>query len=196
MSLVKKIGLLYIALLTTIGSITTNTFAYWATGINNLNNYQQIVLQIGEWSGSIVPDAWNLNIWENENTLNQTVPINQLFSYDGFLYIGATKKGYTPIWHGLPANGSNQWAYFAIELEWRPNVNYRTNSVVLRDGRYFIANYRNNRDWFINDPLTHSGHTWSEWREIEPISINNFGILDDYGIPDFSNPDWNYIIYI
>ena len=81
-----------------------NIYAYW----NNLEITYTVTAQIGVWDYKIIPDRWNLNIWEDEDNLNRTIPINQLFSYQGDLYISINKNGYNPQYHGLPTNGTNQ----------------------------------------------------------------------------------------
>lgn len=155
------------------------THAFW-------DNNQQIksnIILLGNWESPIeqLTDGYIIDIWIEEDNLNQTIPENQLFSYNGLLYVVRDGEEYNPQWHGLPGNGGNQWAYVSIELEWRPNVNYRVNSVVIRDGRWFIANPNyNSADWFVNDPLSKSGTQWSEWREIEPLEESYFDYLIEY----------------
>lgn len=156
--------------------LSTNVYAYW----NNLEITHTVTAQIGVWDYKIIPDEWNLNIWEAEGNLNRIIPENQLFSYNGLLYVVRDGEEYNPHWHGLPGEPNTQWAYVSLELEWRPNMNYRTFSVVVREGRYFIANPAYNDDWFVGDPLNSANKAWSEWREIEPLPESYFGFLLDY----------------
>lgn len=159
---------------------TQIAYAYWANEINNATKSQTLSITIGEWNLNPVDDEWNLDIWEDNDELNQTIPEGQLFSYNNILYVVRDGANYNPEWHGLPGQGSNQWAYVALALEWLPNMNYRTNAVVIRNSRYFIANHLYNNNWFVGDPLNSSNTKWSEWREIEPLPESYFGYLDDY----------------
>lgn len=188
----KRINVIMIMLLL-VNTVKIN--AYWTETIGGVK-IGNTLTQIGEWMSSTWESDYNLNIWEDENTLNQYIPEDTIFSYNGLLYIIIEGEKYNPYYHGLPGQPSNRWASVSIELEWRPNTNYRPNSVVIRNGRYFIANIVfNTSSWFIHDPLTNSGYQWSEWREIEPISQEHFGMLLDTGLKDYANPDFNYIIY-
>lgn len=113
--------------------------------------------------------------------LYEVVPSDTLFTYNGILYITNPNATYVPAWHGLPSNGSNQWAIFAMSLEWVPNSNYRNNSVVTRFGKYYITNTMFNNNWFIDDPATNS----NEWLEIEEVSLSLFSTYLDTGFIDY-----------
>lgn len=178
-----------ISLLAITSIFCFRTYSYWDINTTTIRTELKI--------GSInYINTLNLNIWEDNNILNQEVPVDTIFSYNNDLYIVRAGETYNPHYHGLPGEGGNQWAYVALELEWKPNMNYRTNSVVIRSGRYFIANSAyNTDDWFVNDPLTKHGKPWSEWREIEPIDESHFGNLPNSNLKDYANPDFNYIIY-
>ena len=67
----------------------------------------------------------------------------------------------------------------------------RNNSVVTRYGKYYITNTNYNNNWFIDDPAVNR----NEWLEIEPIAETNFGFLLDTTLRDYSNPDFNFIVY-
>lgn len=197
--MIKRIKKIILSLVFTLTiSLIPKTYAYWANQIIEAEETFFASITIGEWVTSYIPqilDGWNLNIWEDENTLNQNIPEGQLFTYDGFLYI-SLDSGYNPYWHGLPLDNSIPWAFVATDINWIPGVNYRVNSVVKRSGRYFIANHAYTADdWFVNDPLIYHGNIWSEWREIEPIADEHFGWLDGLNIIDYANPDWDYITY-
>lgn len=187
-----------IALLTLYLMVVPTTKAYWGLDMQNVENVKNISFSIGSWahqSDTTPWDNWNLNVWQDENILNQTIPDGQLFTYNGTLYI-SIDSDYNPFYHGLPDVNPIPWAYVATDLHWRPGTNYRVNSVVIREGRYFIANSNyTTDDWFVNDPIDFHGHLWSEWREIEPISEEHFNYFIDTNIRDFANPNWNYIIY-
>ncbi len=171
---------------------TSVTFAYWASSITAGSSSKSPTITIGEW---LEEEPWeneyNLNIWEEEGQLNQYVPQDTVFSYDGNLYIVNSPMNYNPYYHGLPGQTFVRWAFVAVELEWQPNVNYRVNSVVIRNGKWYIANYRYNTwNWFVNDPATHSGSQWSEWREIEPLPMDYFDYLLDTNLLDYrANPN-------
>lgn len=161
--------------------------AYWVGTLLHTDTETNTDVFIGEWQ--YLENMWdidyNLNIWEEEETLNQRIPEGVVFSYDNLLYTVREGEEYNPHWHGVPSS-SNKWAFVSLELEWRANTNYRTNSVVVRDGRYFIANHNfNDDDWFINDPLIKSGHAWSEWREIEPLLESDFGYIEGTTLIDY-----------
>lgn len=196
-SFVMRLILVLVILQSFAVILAARTYAYWADTIFSETKTAQVIISIGEWlfpDEPVVPDDWNLNIWEEEETLNQNVPEDQIFTHDGYIYI-STNGGYNPYYHGMPGEPNTQWAFVATALEWEPNMNYRVHSVVTRDGRYFIANINyNSHDWFINDPLTNNG-LWGEWREIEPISQEHFGLLQDTNLIDYASPDWDYIIY-
>lgn len=196
-SFVMRLILVLVILQSFAVILAARTHAYWSDIIFSQTKTAQIIITIGEWlspDGPIVLDGWNLNIWEEEDTLNQNVPEEQMFTYDGNIYI-SINGGYNPFYHGMPGEPNTQWAFVATGLDWKPNMNYRVHSVVIRDGRYFIANILyNSTDWFVNDPLTNNG-LWKEWREIEPISQEHFGLLQDTNLIDYASPDWDYIIY-
>jgi hypothetical protein len=175
---------------------TSVTFAYWESSITAGSSSKSPTITIGEW---LEEEPWeneyNLNIWEEEGRLNQYVPQDTVFSYDGNLYIVNSSMNYNPYYHGLPGQTFAQWAFVAVELEWQPNVNYRVNSVVIRNGKWYIANYRyNTGNWFVNDPATHSGNPWAEWREIEPLLMDYFGYLLDTNLLDY-RADPNDVTY-
>lgn len=154
-----------------------------------------ITISIGNWDSNttITIPGFNIDEWIKNDTLDQLIEEGQYFSYNGYIYI--SNGSYNPAYNGLPEQGSNYWAYVSTELEWRPNTNYRPNSVVIRDDRYFIANIEFNTDnWFIDDPLTNNGR-WKPWREIEPISNENFSMIEEFNIINYADPDFNYIIY-
>lgn len=175
---------------------TSVTFAYWESSITAGSSSKSPTITIGEW---LEEEPWeneyNLNIWEEEGRLNQYVPQDTVFSYDGNLYIVNSSMNYNPYYHGLPGQENTHWAFVAVELEWQPNVNYRVNSVVIRNGKWYIANYRYNTvNWFVNDPATHSGNPWAEWREIEPLLMDYFGYLLDTNLLDY-RADPNDVTY-
>jgi hypothetical protein len=77
-------------------------------------------------------------------------------------------------------------AKVALDLDWQPNSNYRVNSVVVRDSRWFIANYKyDTNDWFITDPLDSPNTEYSPWREIEPVSIEEFNYIEGTTLRDY-----------
>lgn len=186
----KRRNLLVATLIMFALVVTGMTFAYWADRILPSFKEDSLKISIGSWQREL--PSWegnyNLNIWEEEGTLNQFVPEDVIFSYNGLLYIMIEGKTYNPYWHGLPVP---TWAAVAVELDWRPNTNYRTNSVVIRNGKWYIANHQfNTNDWFTNDPETHSGETWSEWREIEPLTEDNFKCFEGTNLKDYRmDPD-------
>jgi hypothetical protein len=191
----KKLIIVALIFIIILNILNMQVYAYWDTYYTS----KDIQVLIGDWvwDQKIIPDEWNLNIWEDEGNLNQTIPENQLFSYNGLLYVVRDGEEYNPHWHGLPGNGGNQWAYVSLELEWRPNMNYRVNSVVIRDGRWFIANPNyNSADWFVNDPLSKSGTQWSEWREIEPLDESYFGYLIEYPALKDYRADISDVIFV
>lgn len=190
----KKLLIIIFFILISLTSLT-HSYAYWSSSVNGAETNTWTQILIGSWlSDIIIPDDWNLNIWEDEDDINHIIPEGQLFTYDTHIYISL--GGYNPEYHGLPGEPNLLWAFVSTELEWRPNTNYRVNSVVVRDGRYFIANILfNTSDWFINDPLTNSGHSWSEWREIEPISESYFNTFQGTNLIDYATPDFNFVIY-
>lgn len=196
-SIFRKISLSLILILT-LGFIP-KTFAYWAENLIEAEETFFASVSIGEWITSYIPEIledWNLNEWEDTNTLNQSIPEGQLFTYDGELYI-SIDEDYNPYYHGVPGPGNSvPWAYVSTSLNWQSGTNYRVNSVVVRNGRYFIANSNyNSTDWFVNDPLQHHGYTWSEWREIYSIDESRFDYFPGTTIIDYASPDFNYVIY-
>lgn len=162
-------------------SLIPSALGYWSSDVSgSYKNQDTGLIYIGEWKLNSWETDYNLNEWEKNGELNQVVPKDTVFSYDGLLYIVRPDLTgeYVPEWHGLPGENSI-WAMFALDLEWKPHTNYRVYSVVVRDGRWFIANNKyDSNGWFTNDPLTHSGAEWSQWREIEPLTENDFDYLD------------------
>lgn len=140
------------------------------------------------WLGRIRYSFYNL--WK-ENQINTFIPNNTIFSYNNILYIVNPNTAYNPQYHGLPGQSIIRWATIALELEWKPNTNYRNNSVVTRYGKYYITNTNYNDNWFIGDPAVNQ----KEWLEIELIAETNFGFLLDTTLRDYSNPDFNFIVY-
>lgn len=186
----KRIISLYIILI--ISLVSPVAYAYWTSNILESNTVINPTITIGTWF-NILDEGFNLNIWQDEGILNQVIPNNQIFSYNNLLYVVREGETYNPHYHGLPGSGSNQWAYVSLELEWKPNMNYRTNAIVVRDGRYFIANHVYNNDWFVNDPLSSTNQPWSEWREIQPVY--EFNYLEGTNLPDYrKNP--NEVTYL
>lgn len=166
----------------------SSTYAFWADGIFSSFKQDSLTILIGSWQREL--PSWegdyNLNIWEEEDNLNQVVPEDVIFSYNGLLYTVNDGNEYNPKYHGLPGDPNARWALVAIELEWILNVNYRVNSIVTRNGKWYIANYEYNKtNWFINDPETHSVDEWSEWREIEPLTEDDFDYFEGTNLKDY-----------
>lgn len=189
----------FLILIYLIFLISPKAYSYWNSSENEYKGNYTILL--GAWT--IMPDnSIDLNIWEDREVLNQVVPNDTIFTYDAgdgrgkLFYMVRPKQTYNPYYHGLPGSGSNLWVAFSLGLEWMPNLNYRTNSIIIRDGRYFIANSAYNNNWFVGDPLNSANLPWSEWREIEPISEESFSFIPDTNIRDYANPNWQYIIYL
>lgn len=190
-----RIFKIIVLLVLTSLAINTSTLAYWA-GLVEVDTLKQVNINIGSWLNTSWEVDYNLNIWEDNNVLNQQVPEGIIFSYNNLLYTVREGENYNPQWHGLPGQVNSRWAMVALDLDWKPNSNYRVNSVVVRDSRWFIANYKHNTDdWFITDPLDSLNTEYSHWREIEPIAETNFGFLLDTTLRDYSNPDFNFIVY-
>lgn len=171
----------------------SSTYAFWAGSILPNLKQESVIIQIGEWQKELPPweGDYNLNIWEEEDDLNQVVPEDVIFSYNGLLYTVNDGNEYNPKYHGLPGNPDARWALVAIELEWIPNVNYRVNSIVTRNGKWYIANHQyNTNNWFVNDPATNSGEYWKEWREIEPLTEDDFDYFEGTTLKDYRmNPN-------
>src|SRR5690606_32635154 len=123
----------------------TNISAFQFAPNEQVNLLIEIGTGIGNW-GSIYDDILSLDEL-SEDELNITIPENTMFIYQGFLYLTRPNSNYNPEYHGLPEGSSSpKWAVWSIELQWRPNSNYRINSIVIRNGRYFIANSNYNQD--------------------------------------------------
>ena len=195
--LMKSLNKIYLTVLFLIFSILilqNNVHAYWGTP-NTQSSTNNSVIQIGEWIfETIYDDILSLDEL-SEDELNITIPENTMFIYQGFLYLTRPNSNYNPEYHGLPDGSSSPiWAVWSIELQWKPNTNYRTHSIVIRNGRYFIANSNYNQDWFVGDPLDSENNSWAEWREIEPVSEDMFDYFYDTQIKDYRlNP--NQVIY-
>ncbi len=197
----KRFALYLFTIITFIICLSGVTYAFWDTDSLNNSSLPPKSITIGDWNYQEettppIYDDYDLDIWVEEENINQVVPEGQIFKFEDDLYI-STSPEYNPAYHGLPdSNNPPLWAFVSIELEWQANKNYRVNSVVTANGRYFIANSAyTTSNWFVNSPLTHSGNPWSEWREIEPISEEHFPFFENSNIRDYANPDWNYIIY-
>jgi hypothetical protein len=179
----KKISIVALLFIIMLNILNMRVYAYWDTHYAS----KDIQVVVGNWTWDTpqpyIPSGYVIDIWIEENNINRWIPLGQLFSYQNKLYISIDKGGYNPQYHGLPQNGSNQWAYVSIELEWMPNTNYRVGAVVIRNGRYFIANPAyNDVDWFVGDPLNSNNKPWSEWREIQPLPDSYFGYIEDYPV--------------
>lgn len=188
----RKLNLVIIVGLLSLLLINNNTiYAYW-NSVETSPTFDSSTIIIGEWEIDVPTwdSTWNLNLW-TEDQLNTYIPHNTIFSYNGILYIVNPNTEYNPRYNGLPGQSGNNWATIAIELEWKPNTNYRNNSVVTRYGKYYITNTNYNNNWFIDDPAVNR----NEWLEIEPIAETNFGFLLDTTLRDYSNPDFNFIVY-
>lgn len=180
----KKIITILLLFLNIIFLNPTNINAFQFAPNEQVNLLIEIGTGIGNW-GSIYDDILSLDEL-SEDELNITIPENTMFIYQGFLYLTRPNSNYNPEYHGLPGGSSSpNWAVWSIELQWRPNSNYRTNSVVIRNGRYFIANSNYNQDWFVGDPLNSGNDSWAEWREIEPVSEDMFDYFYDTQIKDY-----------
>jgi hypothetical protein len=188
----RKLNLVIIVGLLSLLLINNNTiYAYWNSVETSLA-FDSITITIGEW-GNIYDDIMQLDSMTEEE-LKQPIPDDTLFMYQGKLYIKRPSETYIPFWHGMPGEPSSRWAVFALNLEWIPNTNYRNNSVVIRNGKYYITNTNHNNNWFIEDPAD-SKTQWDPWLEIEPISEEHFGYLEGTSLRDYSNPDFNFIVY-
>ena len=168
----------------------STTYGYWDSEIKAENANSSSIISIGSWIEETWVTEYNLDIWEESDTLNQTIPEDTIFSYTGTLYVVNDGQSYNPEWHGLPGSSSLKWAILSVDLDWIPNSNYRVNSVVVRNDKWYIANYQwNSSNWFVNDPATHSGR-YKEWREIEPLPLDYFDYLLGTSMLDYrANPN-------
>lgn len=188
---IRKLNLVIIVGLLGLLLVNNNTiYAYW-NSVENSPTFDSSIIIIGEW-GNIYDGIMQLDSMTEEE-LNQTIPDNTLFMYQGRLYIKRPSAIYVPAWQGMPGEPSTVWAVFALDLEWMPNTNYRNDSVVTKDGKYYIAN-TNYHSWFTTDPAD-SKTEWDPWLEIEPISEEYFDYLEGTSLRDYSKPDWDYIVY-
>lgn len=181
---------IFLLLIFLVSLSASTTYGYWVGGFLPSGNNSSNLISIGSWIDEPWKEDYNLNIWENEDDLNHYIPQGVIFSYDGLLYIVRQGENYNPHYHGLPGKPSAVWAVISLDLDWIANTNYRVNSVVVRNGKWYIANYEyNTSDWFVNDPSLKSGGQWSEWREIEPLAISYFGYLQGTNLLDYrANP--------
>ena len=91
------------------------TYAYWTSDISVSDTTSNATIQIGVWSWDVT-DGFNLNIWEEEEILNQYIPLDTLFSYEGILYIVRDGESYNPYHHGLPGEGEMNGLMFRSNL--------------------------------------------------------------------------------
>lgn len=185
----KIINLLLLITLYIIGiNSIANVYAYWGGILNYPTSIQNtITIQIGNgfWTNIYdgIPIIEEMTIEEEKEVYEP----GTLLLHEGYLYM--VRENYQPYWHGLP-DQYIPWAVFSLNLEWRSGTNYRTNSIVAVNGRWFIANYVYSTDWYTNSPLIYSGAPHSEWREIEPVDENDFGLLPGTNIKDYRlHPD-------
>lgn len=158
--------------------------AYWASNISTAEVTTSISITIGEWNFTIeILEDWDLNYWQQNNTLNQTIPEGQLFIYNNIVYVA--KKNYNPEWHGLPSS-SNIWAFVPIGKEWYSGNAYQINRVVTYQGKYYISQ----QDYNIFDLSL----KWA-WREIEPISDEVFERFENGLINYVIDPTSPYLVY-
>lgn len=195
----KKLTILLIALLVIFSSMNIVTaYAYF----NQFTANMPAAVLIGSWSRNLIDIAPTgtiiLNIWINEDTLNQTIPYTQYFIYNNELYQVTSNAGYNPLWHGIPYSDSNVegWAFINLSLDWAgPTQRYKVGAVVRVDGRYFQAMHSGN----TNDPRTHNGPTMPHssgepWREIMPMEDYMFNMLPNSSLRDYTSPIAMYVI--
>src|SRR5690554_6245212 len=148
----STIRIIIVLLLVFLVSLNTSTtYAYW-NSFNSPNTIKTSYIGIGSWVVLPWEEDYNLNVWVEEDTLDQVIPDDVIFVYNGLLYTTREGQQYNPEYHGLPGGpDAPRWAIIALELEWIPYSNYRVNSVVTRNGKYYIANIQYNaNDWFVN----------------------------------------------
>lgn len=178
--LLKKLNQITLVILLIVNiSLISLCKVYAFTYNDNINVNLIIQIAEGNWD---VNDEGIINLNElSSQELKQPIPDNTLLRYNGLLYIKRPGATYIPAWHGMPGQPSAKWAVFALELEWIPNTNYRNNSVVTRNGKFYITNINFNNNWFIGDPATNR----NEWLEINPVSISSFPFFEGTNYRDF-----------
>lgn len=180
----------------------TDSHAYWVDSITFPNEESaSLEIQIGEWDfddGSDKSpkdpqpyDGFDLNEWVEEDNLNRIIPVGQMVKYQERLYI-VVAENYNPLWHPLPGTPGSHWVSVPLDLDWEPNNNYRINSVVVREGRWFIT--KDNGSWFVDDPID-SKELWDSWWEIDPLSEDDFGYFPDSTIKDYTISDRSKVKY-
>lgn len=190
---IYSVLLLFISILTSVGT----TFALQSWNKTLANKAETIKIEIGSRDTPNLPEGTvDLDLWVEENTLNQTMPIDTLFVYGGNIYMVSTAGGYNPQWHGLPDNSNvGWWAFISIMLEWVGSQQaYPIGAVVKRDGRFFQARHGGN----TNDPLYNHGTDSSgkPWREIQPVEDYMFPLIPGTTLRNYSIPFPEYIIPI
>lgn len=193
--------LLFLIVITTaIGTPMVVTCAYWNLNTKSIQNS----LNIGSWkfSTNIINDApagtLDLNVWIDNDTLNQTIPYTEYFVYNNQLFRVVSKQGYNPQWHGIPYSGNNVegWAFINLSLDWYgATQRYSVGAVVRIEDRFFQAMHAGN----TNDPRTHNGPTMPHssgepWREIMPMEDYMFNMLPNSSLRDYTSPIAMYVI--
>lgn len=192
--LLRKI-LIIVSFLTVYAVIfsISDSSAYWIDSVTTPE--EEVIsmeIQIGEWDfdddGKGPPelepqpyDDYNLNEWIENNALNQTVEAGIFIIYNDKLHL--TIASYNPQSNGLPGEPSSTWAVLAISLEWNEGSNYRENSVITKEGRWFIG--RPGQSWLVDDPL--GPNSWA-WMEIMPLSEDDFKDFPNSTIRDYTKP--------
>lgn len=187
----KRLLRVIIGLNLIVGIGLSNLYVQAFTYADGTNVSTSITLSIAEGIWDNIYDGIIQLELMTEEELKQPIPDDTLFMYQGKLYIKRPSETYIPWWNGMPGERNNVWAMFALDLEWIPNTNYRNNSVVTKNGKYYITNTSHNNNWFIADPETDGSH----WLKIEPISEEHFGYLEGTSLRDYSKPDWDHIDY-
>lgn len=185
----RKINITIIVIMTILNLLSLKDIkGYWEK-VTVTTSMIQNQIEAGDWLDYTWDSDFNLDIWEEEDDLNHNLPSNQIFTYKGRHYITTDNSIYNPKHHGVPGPKS-LWAFYSLDFDWAPNSRYEIRAVVIRNGRYFIAN----QSWVIDDPLVNNG-LYKQWREIQPVSQEMFKFIPNTILRDYTSLSPSQIIY-
>lgn len=122
----------------------------------------------------------------NRQEINNLTPLNTIIyvSNTPFLIVSGN---YNLIDHGIPnLNNPTSWALVPMIINYISGWAYRENQIVKTENNaYYMAKH-----YTTDNPQ----NARTDWNKIEPVTSDNFAVLENSNLTDYRNPIFNTII--
>lgn len=217
----KRYKAILIAMILFLPLVSTNTHAYWVSGINGSFSYATATIHIGTWTFESEepqdPDYSDVDgITAVIDTSDPATDWNTVYDRESLLIIDGSLI-YVQLWQGQSLtqilNGPGWWDAVYFGWEFRTYAVYRTGDVVVKDGVLYLAiadfsgkadapypgmNGNNQYNWFAkqypSDPWVSNG----SYEHNQPVYHNGhiyqlINVSNAHIEPGTQNDSWNRV---